>query len=282
MKTLSKLFGVISLVAFATGILFKFLGMPEAHNLQVLGLFVFSIGFAPIFLKVKLAEETRRAARISHAFFLIATVLMFLAAQFRILELFGGMELTYLGLLMFMVYAVFFSQPQEGRKLRIQKDRQLAAIVFTDIVGYTRMMGQDEDAGLEMLDLNRKIHKKWVVRFRGQVLKEMGDGTIAIFYTATEALLCGLEIQRETNQSGKYKLRMGIHISEIVFTDADAFGDGMNLASRISNQAKEGEIVISDTVFQNIRNRESVTAEPMGSIPLKNVEQPLPLYRIQA
>lgn len=234
-----------------------------------------------MFLKVKLAEETRKAARISHAFFLSATILMFIAAQFRILRLFGGMELTYLGLLIFMVYAVFFSHPEEGRKLRIQKDRQLAAIVFTDIVGYTRMMGQDEDAGLRALEHNRQMHKKWVSRFRGKILKEMGDGTIAIFYTATEALLCGIEVQRESNQLGNYKLRMGIHVAEIVFTDEDAFGDGMNLASRISNQAKEGEIVISDTVFQNIRNRESVTVEPMGSIPLKNVEQPLPLYRIR-
>lgn len=270
------------MVLFATGWVLKYFRIYNADNLQVLGLFVFSLGFAPLFVKAKLSEETRKEAKVSHALFLIATMLMFVAAQFRILQLHGGFELTYIGLVMFMVYAVFFSQPQEGRKLKIRKDRQLAAIVFTDIAGYTALMGRDEDAGLLALEENRKIHKKWIPRFRGEMLKEVGDGTIVIFYTATEALLCGLEIQKETNTLGKHKLRMGIHISEIVFTDADAFGDGMNLASRISNEARDGEIVVSETVYQNIRNRESIHVESIGGIQLKNVEHPLNLFRIKA
>jgi class 3 adenylate cyclase len=279
-KVLSKIVGVLSLLSFSTGVVFKYLEFPGAFNLQVLGLFIFSVGFAPMFLKVKLEEETRKAAKISHAFFLIATILMFVGAQFRILRLFAATEITYLGLLVFMVYAVFFSQPQEGRKLKRRKDRQLAAVVFTDVEGYTRLMGSDEENGLAVLDRNRELHKKWIPKFRGQLLKEMGDGNIVIFYTATEALLFGLELQGEVRAEGKYALRIGIHISEILFTDNDVFGDGVNVASRLCGQARGNEIVISDSVYQNVRNRENLKIEPLGAVELKNVDQPMALFRV--
>lgn len=248
--------------------------------MQVVGLFIFALGFAPLFLKIKLAEETRRDAKISYAFLLVSSVIMIVAAQLRLLEYSGVTALSYTSLLIFMIYVVFFSQPQEGRKLKIRKDRQLAAIVFTDIEGYTRLMGQDEDQGLLALEQNRKIHKKWLVRYRGELLKELGDGNILIFYTATEALLCCLEIQQETHRTATYKLRMGIHISEIVFTDTDAFGDGMNVASRITSQAKGGEIWFSESVYHNVRNRENIQIDTEGEITLKNVEQPLRLFSV--
>lgn len=189
--------------------------------------------------------------------------------------------LTYTSLAIFMTYVVFFSQPQEGRKLKIRKDRQLAAIVFTDIEGYTKLMGHDEDQGLLTLDQNRSIHKKWIARFRGQLLKELGDGNILIFYTVTEAVLCCLEIQKEVTQTVNTKLRMGIHISEIVFTDTDAFGDGMNIASRIAGKAKGRNNCFRKRIH-NIRNRENIRIESVGDIELKNVAQPLRLYKIIA
>lgn len=275
-----KILGGTSLGLLFFGFLLKEYSITGANSLQIFGLFIFVVGFSPLFLKNKLAEETRKGAKFSYAALLITSILMMMSAQFTILKLYGAHELTLFSLILFMIYIVFFSQPQEGRKLRIRKDRQLAAIVFTDIVGYTALMGKDEDKGLQILDQNRKIHKKWIARFRGNFLKEMGDGNIAIFYTATEALLCGLEIQKEVKTSFSFSLRMGIHISEIVFTDTDAFGDGMNIASRISNQAKSGEICFSDSVYNNIRNREDIAIELMGTIPLKNVEYDIPLYRI--
>jgi class 3 adenylate cyclase len=281
-KTLSKILGVISLVLFFLGFVFKRYHMPGAHSLQVVGLFVFAFGFAPVFMKVKLTEETRREAKLSIVFFLIASVLMLLAAQLTILRLPWASELTYISLLSFMTYAIFFSQPQEGRKLKLRKDRQLAAVVFTDVEGYTRLMGGNEEKALAVLDENRKLHKKWIARYRGQLLKEMGDGSILIFYTATEAVLCGLEMQRETKAAGRYALRMGIHVSEVLFTDTDAFGDGVNVASRLCGQAKGGEVVLSESVYHNIRNREDIRIESMGLVELKNVDQPLHLFRINA
>lgn len=280
MRLLLKVFGILSILLFIVGVIFKFNRIYNADDIIVLGLMLFVIGFSPLFLKIKLAEEIRKDAKISYAAFFISSVLLLIAAQFKILELRGAGELSYFSLLFFMVYIVFFSRSQDSRKLRIRKDRQLAAIMFTDIVGYTRMMGDDEEAGLIALEQNREIHKKWINRYRGKLLKEVGDGIIAIFYTVTETVLCAVDIQKEVKNIKNFEVRIGIHISEIVFTDTDAFGDGVNIASRISNQAEAGEIYFSDGVYQNIRNREKLNIEKMDSRELRNVDQPIQLYKI--
>lgn len=226
MRLLTKALGILSILLVIAGFVFKNYRLYGADNLLVTGLMVFIIGFSPLFLKIKLTEEIRKDARISYALFFISSVMLFMSAQFRILELYGAYELTFFSLIFFMVYIVFFSRSPDSRKLRIRKDRQLAAVMFTDIVGYTRMMGEDEENALMALDENREIHNRWIKRHRGRLLKEVGDGVIAIFYTVTEAVLCAVEIQKEVNGKQSFKVRMGIHVSEIVFTDTDAFGDG--------------------------------------------------------
>jgi class 3 adenylate cyclase len=178
------------------------------------------------------------------------------------------------------VYLVFFARESEGRKLELRKDRQLAAILFTDIVGFTAMMGEDEDKALRVLDQNRNIQKKIIRKHRGKWLKEMGDGSLVIFYTATEAITAALDIQHNIQESGNFNVRMGVHISEIVFTDSDVFGDGVNVASRISDKASSNEICISETVFQNIRNREDLHIDLVGEMKLKNVSYKLIVYKI--
>ena len=168
----------------------------------------------------------------------------------------------------------------ERRKLTLRANRQLASILFTDIVGYTALMGQNENQALEYLDVNRKIQKRLIRKHRGKILKEMGDGLISIFFTASEATICALEIQSEIRAVNKFKLRMGIHISEIVFTDTDVFGDGVNVASRISDCAGPDEIIISESVYHNIRNRENIEAVSMGETSLKNVAYKPKLFKI--
>ena len=79
----------------------------------------------------------------------------------------------------------------------MQKDRQLASILFTDIVGFTSMMGENEDKTLQALDRNRSIQKRLIRKYRGKWIKEMGDGAIAVFFTASEAVLCAIAIQKE-------------------------------------------------------------------------------------
>ena len=185
-----------------------------------------------------------------------------------------------LGTLIFAVYFVFFSASAEGRKLQLRRDRQLAAVLFTDIIGFTSQMGDDENNALSILAVNREIQKGIIRKHRGKWVKEMGDGSLVIFYTATEAVLAALEIQEKVQNANKFEIRMGIHLSEIVFTDSDVFGDGVNVASRISEKASAGEITISDSVYQNIRNRENLTITSLGEIEFKNVAYKLGIHKI--
>ena len=157
----------------------------------------------------------------------------------------------------------------------------MAAILFTDIVGFTAMMGEEEDKALKVIDKNRQIQKQVIRKHGGKWLKEMGDGSLVIFYTATEAVSAASEIQNHIQQTGEFNVRMGIHLAEILFTDTDVFGDGVNVASRISDKASANEICVSDAVFQNIRNREDLIVSPMGQITFKNVAYPLNIYKIE-
>ena len=158
--------------------------MPGANSLTALGTILFVVGFSISFLFDRLAQETRQAAKISYTVFFIASVLFMLSFLFQFLHLPGAPVIGFSAVVVFIVYIFFFSQNEEGRKLKIRKDRQLVAILFTDIAGFTRIMGEDEDNALLALDTNRRVQKKWTRKFRGRWLKEMGDGAIAIFYTA--------------------------------------------------------------------------------------------------
>jgi class 3 adenylate cyclase len=179
-----------------------------------------------------------------------------------------------------IIFAVYFNRQIEGRNLRIRKDRQLAAILFTDIKGFTKMMGEDEYKGLEALEINRKIQKRMVRKYYGKWLKEIGDGTLSVFYTASEAVLCALEIQQLVKEHG-LAVRMGIHVSEVVFSDTDIFGDGVNVTARITDLADAGEICVTELVLQNVRNRENIKFASMGKHELKNVGYPVELYKLK-
>ena len=105
------------------------------------------------------------------------------------------------------------------------QNRQLAAIMFTDIVGYTAIMNQDEDRAFKVLEKNRRIHENCIQAFDGRLLKELGDGVLASFKTASEAVLCAKEIQEKCQNEADYSLTIGIHLGEVVFEETDVFGD---------------------------------------------------------
>ena len=117
--------------------------------------------------------------------------------------------------------------------------RRLAAIMFTDIVGYTSLMGKDEDKAFQILRTNRKIHRPLIEEYHGTWLKEMGDGILASFNSASNAVRCASKIQVASQKEGVL-LRIGIHEGEVVFDENDVFGDGVNVASRLQEIAKEG------------------------------------------
>jgi class 3 adenylate cyclase len=281
MRLALKIFGILCILLVASGIILLFTGAPLGNVLLGIGVIVFIFGFAVPFSIEKASRESRKALKVSTIVLLVSVGTIILGGFFKFLHLPGAAIMFYSGSFMIMVYFVFFARESEGRKLQLRKDRQLAAILFTDIVGFTAMMGQDEDKALGVLEVNRKTQKKIIRKHRGKWLKEMGDGSLVVFYTATEAVTAAIEIQKRIIDNGTFNVRMGIHISEIVFTDKDVFGDGVNVASRISDKAGANEICISDPVYQNIRNREDLHISPLGAVDLKNVDYQLNIHKIE-
>src|SRR5207249_7093337 len=138
------------------------------------------------------------------------------------------------------------------------QSRQLAAIMFTDIVGYTALMGEDEQKAFKLLRKNRQLQKPIIEKFNGTWIKEIGDGILATFHTVTDAVLCARAIQQSCIYTPDLKLRIGIHQGEVVFEGNDVFGDGVNIASRIQAIATPGGIYISESVHNNISNKKEI------------------------
>lgn len=158
--------------------------------------------------------------------------------------------------------------------------RQLVAIMFTDIVGYTALMGEDEKRAFELLKKNRELQKPIIEQFHGRWIKELGDGVLASFNTITDAVHAAIKIQDDCNASSEFLLRIGIHLGEVVFEDDDVFGDGVNIASRIQAIAKPGGIYISEAVHHNVTNKHDITTQFVKQEMLKNVREPVRIYEI--
>ena len=159
------------------------------------------------------------------------------------------------------------------------EDRRLAAIMFTDIVGYTALMGSDEDKAFKILRKNREIQRPIIEKYNGELLKEMGDGILASFHSSSNAVRCASEIQHESIKD-KIGLRIGIHEGEVVFEGNDVLGDGVNVASRLEELADEGSITISGSVYRDIKNKAGIVAEFLEEKELKNVDEPIKIYKV--
>ncbi len=160
----------------------------------------------------------------------------------------------------------------------MSQSRQLAAIMFTDIAGYTALMGEDEHKAFELLQQNRQIQKPLIEQYNGRWIKELGDGVLASFTTATDAVLCASEIQKACAGSKDLKLRIGIHLGEVMIDNDDIFGDGVNIASRIQATAPIGSIWISEAVYNNIVDKKDIRAKFIRAEILKHVKEPVRIY----
>jgi adenylate cyclase len=161
------------------------------------------------------------------------------------------------------------------------QSRQLAAIMFTDIVGYTSLMGEDETKAFELLRKNRQLQKPLIEQFNGKWIKELGDGVLASFQTGTDAVKCANQIQLACLNSKDLSLRIGIHLGEVIFENNDIFGDGVNIASRLQTLAPIGGIYISEAVFRNIENQKDIETEFVKQEILKNVKHPVNIYQLK-
>ena len=164
----------------------------------------------------------------------------------------------------------------------MSQTRQLAAIMFTDIVGYTALMGKDEQKAFELLDKNRQLQKPIIEQFNGRWIKELGDGVMASFTTVSDAVNAAIKIQQTCNATKEFQLRIGIHLGEVVFENDDVFGDGVNIASRIQAIAHPGSIFISEPVHNSISNKKDLQTKFVREQTLKNVKEPVRIYQVIA
>jgi class 3 adenylate cyclase/TolB-like protein len=162
----------------------------------------------------------------------------------------------------------------------IQK-RHLAAIMFTDIVGYTSLMGDNESRAMELVRKNKTIQKTLVEKHNGSWLKEMGDGTMSSFPTASDAIYCALEIQNQLNKESDLSVRIGIHLGEILSEGGDIYGDGVNIASRLQAIADPGGVYISDPVQKSVKSRSDIHTIYLGELQLKNVDYGVKTYALR-
>ena len=174
----------------------------------------------------------------------------------------------------------FLDEAIRGMAQSASRGRYLAAILFSDVTGYSEMMKRDQATTLGILDTNREIHTRNIARHGGRFLKEMGDGVLASFPTASEAVACARAIQRDVGSDGRYSVRIGIHLGEIVQANGDVFGDGVNLAARIHGEAEPGGIAVSEVVFDNVRSLEGVSGFDLGPRTLKGFTGPVRLFGI--
>ena len=160
------------------------------------------------------------------------------------------------------------------------QSRQLSAIMFTDIVGYTALMGNNEERAIQLLRKNREIQKPVIEEFGGRWIKELGDGVMASFPSVSNAVYAAIKIQEACYNSKAFELRIGIHQGEVVFENDDIFGDAVNIASRLQVLAPPGGIFVSESVQRDLSNKNDIRTEFVRIENLKNVKDPIRVYRI--
>ena len=158
--------------------------------------------------------------------------------------------------------------------------RQLVAIMFTDIVGYSTLMDQNEEQAFELLAKNRLILTGTIGKYKGICLKEIGDGTLSRFNSTLDAVNCAMEIQETLESEPDLNLRIGIHLGDVILSEDDVFGEGVNIASRIESLAKPGGICITEAVYDTIRNKPEIPVKFWGEKLLKNIKRQVRVYHI--
>jgi class 3 adenylate cyclase len=151
--------------------------------------------------------------------------------------------------------------------------KKLKAIVFTDIVDFTKISADDEHHALELINKHREILKPIVEKHNGEWLKESGDGLLLSFDSTLEAVRCSIEIQETLKDIDKLNIRIGIHQGDIFIMDGDVFGDDVNIASRIESFSPSGGISLSDKVHKDISGVSDIKTSFIGHRKLKGVEQ---------
>ena len=168
-------------------------------------------------------------------------------------------------------------------------ERRLAAILAADVVGYSRLMGINEEGTLAALKTHqRELIDPKIAEHRGRMVKTTGDGALVEFASAVDAVRCAVEIQCAMSERSaaipedrRIDFRIGINVGDIIIDEGDVYGDGVNIAARLEGIADRGGICISDDTFRQVRDKIDVGFDDAGERQLKNIERPVRVYRVQ-
>jgi adenylate cyclase len=165
--------------------------------------------------------------------------------------------------------------------------RKLAAILHADVKGYSRLMGEDEQATVSTLTAYREVMGVLIQKHRGRVVHGSGDSLLADFSSVVDAVQCAVEIQNELKsrnaklpEDRKVEFRIGINLGDVIDEGEDLHGDGVNIAARIEGLAEGGGICISRTAFDQVRNKLKLGYKYIGEHSVKNIDQPVRVYRV--
>lgn len=170
----------------------------------------------------------------------------------------------------------------------MNEERRLAAIMFSDICGFSKIMEKNEKQALEIVELAFSCISQAVEQYGGRIIKKIGDGILCEFSSAVNAVRAAIDVQkaisdynRNVSKDEQFLLRIGIHVGDIIVADGgDIFGDGVNIASRIEPMAEPGGICISQDVFDLVKNKVSIETVSLGPKELKNISRQIEIYKI--
>src|ERR1700730_13175479 len=167
------------------------------------------------------------------------------------------------------------------------EQRKLAAIMFTDMVGYSAMAQRDEGLALELLDEHHSLLRPAFLKHQGQEVKTLGDGFLVEFASAVSAVKCAIELQEALARRNlgaqadrQLQVRIGIHLGDVLRRGDDIVGDGVNIAARVEPLAVSGGIAITQQVFDQVYNKIPETLARLGKVELKNIQRPVEVYSI--
>src|SRR5215813_7041112 len=166
-------------------------------------------------------------------------------------------------------------------------ERKLAAIFSTDVVGYSRLMGDDEEATIRTLTAYREIISSLIQQYRGRVVDSPGDNLLAEFASVVDAVRCAVDIQQELSgknaelpEKRQMHFRIGINLGDVIVEGERLYGDGVNIAARLESLAVPGGICISGTVYDQVENKLALNYEYQGKQTVKNIAKPVRVYRV--
>lgn len=164
--------------------------------------------------------------------------------------------------------------------MKKKKERQLAVIMFTDIIGYTALMQANENVAAKSRARHREVFQQLHNTHQGEIIQYYGDGTLSIFKSVIEGVNCAIEIQSLLQQGDSVPLRIGLHLGDIVFDNTEVYGDAVNFASRIESLGAEGSILLSKNINDELKNHETISTTSLGVFELKNIAMPAEVFAI--